>query len=169
MFLSCPVDEAESREETGGRWEGRIRHKETAFLQSKPSLSFYHLFPYLSSRLVLLQRTDWEKLARKEVTPPFRPVLVSSNSLLLSLLLPLLPRQFPPSISPVNFPHQFPPSISHTLFPLSPPSLPLQRSRLDISNFDEEFTREQPILSPPKNNRPLRAHEQVRWCHNDVT
>ena len=113
-------------------------------------------------RLVLLQRTDWEKLARKEVTPPFRPVLVSSNSLLLSLLLPLLPRQFPPSISPVNFPHQFPPSISHTLFPLSPPSLPLQRSRLDISNFDEEFTREQPILSPPKNNRPLRAHEQVR-------
>ncbi|CAI8048891.1 Serine/threonine-protein kinase N2, partial [Geodia barretti] len=64
---------------------------------------------YDIKRQPFFRRTDWEKLARKEVTPPFRPVL---------------------------------------------------RSRLDISNFDEEFTREQPILSPPKNNRPLRAHEQ---------
>lgn len=37
----------------------------------------------------------------------------------------------------------------------------LQRSRLDISNFDEEFTGEEPILTPPKNPRPLRSKEQV--------
>ena len=36
-----------------------------------------------------------------------------------------------------------------------------QRSRLDISNFDEEFTGEEPILTPPKNPRPLRSKEQV--------
>jgi protein kinase N len=85
-------------------------------IKRQPFFRVSLLFLFITSsltppRLVLLQRTDWEKLARKEVTPPFRPVL---------------------------------------------------RSRLDISNFDEEFTREQPILSPPKNNRPLRAHEQVR-------
>ena len=38
----------------------------------------------------------------------------------------------------------------------------LQRSRTDISNFDEEFTREEPILTPPKNNRTLRSKDQVR-------
>ncbi len=56
------------------------------------------------------QRIDWDKLARKEVNPPFRPVV---------------------------------------------------RSRYDISNFDEEFTSEEPVLTPPKNPRPLRTKEQV--------
>lgn len=65
---------------------------------------------YDIKRQPFFRKMDFEKLAKKEITPPFRPVL---------------------------------------------------RSRLDISNFDEEFTTEAPILSPPKtNNRPLRAHEQ---------
>jgi len=58
------------------------------------------------------RRIEWEKLYRKEITPPFRPFL---------------------------------------------------RSRLDISNFDEEFTREEPILTPPKNPRPLRPKEQRQF------
>ena len=40
---------------------------------------------------------------------------------------------------------------------------PIVRSKYDISNFDEEFTREEPILTPPKNPRLLRNKEQVGW------
>lgn len=46
---------------------------------------------------------------------------------------------------------------------LSPPFKPILRSRLDISNFDEEFTREDPVLTPPKNPRPLRSKEQRQF------
>ena len=41
-----------------------------------------------------------------------------------------------------------------------------QTSKLDVSNFDDEFTQEDPVLSPPKNRRPLTAREQVRMCTN---
>jgi len=38
----------------------------------------------------------------------------------------------------------------------------LQESRTDVSNFDEEFTQEEPILTPPKNRRSLTTAEHVR-------
>ena len=43
----------------------------------------------------------------------------------------------------------------------------------DVSNFDEEFTSEKPILTPPKDNRTLNTDEQrlfdnftymADWC-----
>lgn len=43
-----------------------------------------------------------------------------------------------------------------------------QRHAEDVSNFDEEFTSEEPVLTPPKESRPLSREEQVcvhrcRW------
>ena len=38
----------------------------------------------------------------------------------------------------------------------------LQSSRFDVSNFDTEFTDEDPVLSPSKSARSLSAREQVR-------
>ena len=38
----------------------------------------------------------------------------------------------------------------------------LQGSRTDVSNFDEEFTQEEPILTPPKGRRALTTAEHVR-------
>ena len=36
-----------------------------------------------------------------------------------------------------------------------------QRSATDVSNFDREFTDEQPVLTPPhENNQPLSRQEQ---------
>nr|CAA73558.1 Protein kinase C-related kinase (PRKSD) [Suberites domuncula] len=46
---------------------------------------------------------------------------------------------------------------------IQPPFKPVLRSRLDISNFDEEFTREDPILTPPKNRRSLRSKDQKQF------
>jgi protein kinase N len=43
---------------------------------------------------------------------------------------------------------------------LEPPFKPKLEGRLDISNFDEEFTREEPIFTPPKIPRPLNSKEQ---------
>lgn len=43
----------------------------------------------------------------------------------------------------------------------------------DVSNFDDEFTTEKPILTPPKDRRPLHKREQeyfrnfsytADWC-----
>ena len=31
-----------------------------------------------------------------------------------------------------------------------------------MSNFDEEFTSEEPVLTPPKEARPLSSEEQVK-------
>ena len=44
----------------------------------------------------------------------------------------------------------------------------MQRDRLDISNFDEEFTSEKPVLTPPKNARALRNKDQVCVCVNEL-
>jgi protein kinase N len=37
----------------------------------------------------------------------------------------------------------------------------LQKHSEDVSNFDEEFTSEEPILTPPKEARSLSIEEQV--------
>ena len=49
----------------------------------------------------------------------------------------------------------------------------MQKHIEDVSNFDEEFTSEKPMLTPPKDRRPLTAEEQrhfrdftytADWC-----
>ena len=54
-----------------------------------------------------------------------------------------------------------------------PPFVPTIKSPEDVTNFDEEFTSEQPVLSPPKEPRTLSAKEQflfkefnfkAEWC-----
>jgi protein kinase N len=57
---------------------------------------------------------------------------------------------------------------------IKPPFIPVIASAEDTSNFDEDFTKEQPILTPPKENpRPLTLQEQdefkgfeymTDWC-----
>ena len=46
---------------------------------------------------------------------------------------------------------------------VEPPFRPTVASKFDVSNFDEEFTQEEPILSPPKNRRPLTNKEQRQF------
>lgn len=41
-----------------------------------------------------------------------------------------------------------------------------QRHAEDVSNFDEEFTSEEPVLTPPKESRPLSREEQVCVHHS---
>ncbi|KAK3753817.1 hypothetical protein QZH41_018468 [Actinostola sp. cb2023] len=43
-----------------------------------------------------------------------------------------------------------------------PPFIPTVKHPEDVSNFDEEFTSEEPILTPPKEVRLLNIEEQVR-------
>jgi len=56
---------------------------------------------------------------------------------------------------------------------IKPPFVPTVRGREDVSNFDEEFTTEKPVLTPPKDRRPLTTAEQelfkdfqymADWC-----
>jgi serine/threonine protein kinase len=56
---------------------------------------------------------------------------------------------------------------------MKPPFCPTVRHREDVSNFDEEFTQEKAILTPPKERRPLHDDEQdffkdfnyiADWC-----
>ncbi|XP_071947331.1 serine/threonine-protein kinase N2-like isoform X2 [Antedon mediterranea] len=56
---------------------------------------------------------------------------------------------------------------------LVPPFVPTVRSSEDVSNFDEEFTSEIPVLTPPKDARPVSDEEQdifkdfnymADWC-----
>ena len=42
-----------------------------------------------------------------------------------------------------------------------PPFVPTIASNEDVSNFDEEFTREAPVLTPPRNPRALTSGEQA--------
>uniref|UniRef100_T1J1B0 protein kinase C n=1 Tax=Strigamia maritima TaxID=126957 RepID=T1J1B0_STRMM len=44
---------------------------------------------------------------------------------------------------------------------VKPPFVPTVRSSEDVSNFDEEFTAEKAILTPPKDPRTLSVEEQV--------
>lgn len=42
-----------------------------------------------------------------------------------------------------------------------------QRSLEDVSNFDEEFTKEKPVLTPPKDYRPLNSQDQQLFSQFD--
>ncbi|XP_070595694.1 serine/threonine-protein kinase N1 isoform X1 [Erythrolamprus reginae] len=43
---------------------------------------------------------------------------------------------------------------------IKPPFVPVIKGREDISNFDEEFTAEAAVLTPPRESRPLTQREQ---------
>lgn len=44
-----------------------------------------------------------------------------------------------------------------------PPFVPTIKSAEDVSNFDEEFTREEPCLTPPKDYRPINSDDQTKF------
>ncbi|XP_077503746.1 serine/threonine-protein kinase N isoform X3 [Amblyomma americanum] len=46
---------------------------------------------------------------------------------------------------------------------LKPPFVPTVKSPEDVSNFDDEFTCEQPVLTAPKDPRPLTQEEQAHF------
>jgi serine/threonine protein kinase len=48
-----------------------------------------------------------------------------------------------------------------------PPFVPTIKSPEDVSNFDEEFTREDAILTPPKDFRPINQEDQVKFSDFD--
>lgn len=50
-----------------------------------------------------------------------------------------------------------------------PPFVPSVRHAEDVSNFDEEFTSEEPVLTPPKEARPLSSEEQVLFADFNYT
>uniref|UniRef100_A0A670YJS2 AGC-kinase C-terminal domain-containing protein n=2 Tax=Pseudonaja textilis TaxID=8673 RepID=A0A670YJS2_PSETE len=56
---------------------------------------------------------------------------------------------------------------------VKPPFVPVIRGREDVSNFDDEFTSEAPILTPPREPRILLEDQQdmfrdfdyiADWC-----
>ncbi|XP_025111624.1 serine/threonine-protein kinase N2-like isoform X3 [Pomacea canaliculata] len=56
---------------------------------------------------------------------------------------------------------------------VKPPFVPTVKNMEDVSNFDEEFTSERPVLTPPKERRPLNPDDQqlfhdfsyiAEWC-----
>jgi serine/threonine-protein kinase N2 len=42
-----------------------------------------------------------------------------------------------------------------------------KKSPEDVSNFDDEFTRENPTLTPPKEFRPIRDDDQLKFSDFD--
>ncbi|XP_042896261.1 serine/threonine-protein kinase N2 isoform X2 [Parasteatoda tepidariorum] len=44
---------------------------------------------------------------------------------------------------------------------VKPPFVPIVKGAEDVSNFDEEFTSERPVLTPPKDPRPLTKDDQA--------
>lgn len=50
---------------------------------------------------------------------------------------------------------------------IRPPFLPTIKGREDVSNFDDEFTSEAPILTPPREPRVLTASEQELFTDFD--
>jgi serine/threonine-protein kinase N2 len=48
-----------------------------------------------------------------------------------------------------------------------PPFVPTIKSSEDVSNFDEEFTREDAILTPPKDYRPITDEDQTKFADFD--
>lgn len=67
---------------------------------------------------------DWELLEQRKVRPPFRPRVVSLTCVI------------------IKFQH-----LSHTFLPSNS-----QKSARDAVNFDTEFTREDPVLTPIPND-----------------
>ncbi|XP_056288133.1 serine/threonine-protein kinase N2-like, partial [Pseudoliparis swirei] len=52
---------------------------------------------------------------------------------------------------------------------LQPPFLPVIRAQKDVSNFDEEFTRLQPVLTPPRTPCSLTEEQQEIFAHFDFS
>lgn len=50
---------------------------------------------------------------------------------------------------------------------VKPPFLPSIKESMDVSNFDSEFTRLQPILSPPSKPFSLSAEQQEAFADFD--
>jgi len=50
---------------------------------------------------------------------------------------------------------------------ISPPFKPIIRGRHDVSNFDDEFTTEEAILTPPREPRPITATDQLLFSDFD--
>uniref|UniRef100_A0AAR2LUE7 protein kinase C n=1 Tax=Pygocentrus nattereri TaxID=42514 RepID=A0AAR2LUE7_PYGNA len=50
---------------------------------------------------------------------------------------------------------------------VKPPFMPTVQSSSDVSNFDEEFTSEAPVLTPPREPRPLSREEQELFADFD--
>ncbi|CAF3512278.1 unnamed protein product [Rotaria socialis] len=50
---------------------------------------------------------------------------------------------------------------------IKPPFVPIVRSADDVSNFDTEFTSEEPILTPAKDPRPIRDEDQENFSGFD--
>ncbi|XP_073705520.1 serine/threonine-protein kinase N2 [Garra rufa] len=50
---------------------------------------------------------------------------------------------------------------------VKPPFVPTIQSSSDVSNFDDEFTSEAPVLTPPREPRPLNQHEQDLFADFD--
>lgn len=93
------------------------------------------------------QKLDWIALLEKRMKPPFVPTIVSIrciSEILIGLLCPAM-------AAVTNY---------GVLF--------FQRSATDVSNFDEEFTNENPVLTPPhENTRTLSQAEQAQFLEFD--
>ncbi|CAB4036733.1 serine threonine- kinase N2-like isoform X3 [Paramuricea clavata] len=50
---------------------------------------------------------------------------------------------------------------------VKPPFVPTLKHAEDVSNFDEEFTSEDPVLTPPKEPRPLNVEDQALFVDFD--
>lgn len=50
---------------------------------------------------------------------------------------------------------------------VKPPFVPTIQGANDVSNFDDEFTSEAPILTPPREPRPLNSDEQHMFSDFD--
>lgn len=77
---------------------------------------------------------DWEALELRRVKPPFRPRVVCSKPKTVCLRPPTPLKPFP----------------YITLYPFS--LMNLQKSPRDALNFDTEFTKEEPVLTPVPND-----------------
>uniref|UniRef100_A0A671KH54 AGC-kinase C-terminal domain-containing protein n=3 Tax=Sinocyclocheilus TaxID=75365 RepID=A0A671KH54_9TELE len=50
---------------------------------------------------------------------------------------------------------------------VKPPFVPTIQSSIDVSNFDDEFTSEAPVLTPPREPRPLTQDVQDLFADFD--
>ena len=82
---------------------------------------------------------DWDGLLKKRVRPPFVPSIVSSFIVIVILS-----------------------KMKKIKIPFSK-----KKSSEDVSNFDEEFTREEAILTPTKDYRPISNDDQFKFADFD--